>query len=181
MGTGMEVIQQRWSHMEYRQHPASKLHEKTIWKPAQEPSVPVNTATHRPQLVIHGREDLSLPRRRVAQETVTLLLVACPYLREIRMKLRSEVGDAFSSASTLPAGSAGGKRGNPDTFARAKTVTYVRGIYPFNPDLVIKPLSNREGCEFVPLRGFDVIDSADARGVTQAPGAALTVTTSTFF
>ena len=39
-----------------------------------------------------------------------------------------------------------------------------RGIYPFNPDLVVKPLSDREEREFMLLRGFDVIDSAKARG-----------------
>ena len=39
-----------------------------------------------------------------------------------------------------------------------------RGIYPFNPDLVVKPLSDREEREFIPLRGFDMVDSAEARG-----------------
>ena len=42
-----------------------------------------------------------------------------------------------------------------------------RGIYPFNPDLVIKPLSDREEREFVPLHGFDIVNSANARGVLE--------------
>jgi hypothetical protein len=48
-----------------------------------------------------------------------------------------------------------------------------RGIYPFNPDLVVKPLSDREESEFVPLRGFDTIDSAEARGGPPPPEARL--------
>jgi hypothetical protein len=47
-----------------------------------------------------------------------------------------------------------------------------RGIYPFNPALVVKPLSDREEREFVPLRGFDTIDSADARGSNQSASTA---------
>lgn len=39
-----------------------------------------------------------------------------------------------------------------------------RGIYPFYPDLVVKPLSDREEREFIPLRGFDMIDSDEGRG-----------------
>ena len=46
-----------------------------------------------------------------------------------------------------------------------------RGIYPFNPDLVVKPLSDREESEFVPLRGFDVFNSAEARGGAPPPEA----------
>jgi hypothetical protein len=44
-----------------------------------------------------------------------------------------------------------------------------RGIYPFNPDLVVKPLSDREESQFIPLRGFDTIDSAKARGEGEGP------------
>ena len=40
-----------------------------------------------------------------------------------------------------------------------------RGIYPFNPDLIVKPLSDREEREFILLRGFDLINSANARGI----------------
>ncbi|KAF7164506.1 hypothetical protein CNMCM6106_001024 [Aspergillus hiratsukae] len=38
-------------------------------------------------------------------------------------KLRSEVGDAFSSVSSLLGGSTEGKKGKPDTVSRARTVT----------------------------------------------------------
>jgi ribonuclease HI len=54
-----------------------------------------------------------------AQETVTHVLVDCPILRDIRRKLRSEVGDAFSSVSSLLGGSTEGKKGKPDTVSRA--------------------------------------------------------------
>jgi hypothetical protein len=40
-----------------------------------------------------------------AQETVTHVLVDCPRLRELRRKLRREVGDAFNSGSSLLGGS----------------------------------------------------------------------------
>jgi ribonuclease HI len=60
-----------------------------------------------------------------AQETVTHVLVDCPDLREIRRKLRSEVGDAFNSVSSLLGGSTEGKKGKPDTVSRAKTVKAV--------------------------------------------------------
>ena len=43
-----------------------------------------------------------------------------------------------------------------------------RGIYPFNPNLVVTPLSDREEREFIPLRGFDMVDSAEARGAPEA-------------
>jgi hypothetical protein len=46
-----------------------------------------------------------------------------------------------------------------------------RGIYPFNPDLVVKPLSDREEREFIPLRGFDIVDSAEARGAPDISSA----------
>lgn len=60
-----------------------------------------------------------------AQETVTHVLVDCPDLRDIRRELRREVGDAFSSVSSLLGGSTEGKRGKPDTVSRAKTVKAV--------------------------------------------------------
>jgi ribonuclease HI len=60
-----------------------------------------------------------------AQETVTHVLVDCPELRDIRRELRSEVGDAFRSVSSLLGGSAEGKKGKPDTVSRAKTVKAV--------------------------------------------------------
>jgi hypothetical protein len=60
-----------------------------------------------------------------AQETVTHVLVDCPLLRDIRMELRREVGDAFRSVSSLLGGSAEGKKGKPDTVSRAKTVKAV--------------------------------------------------------
>ncbi|KAF7118717.1 hypothetical protein CNMCM5793_008337 [Aspergillus hiratsukae] len=60
-----------------------------------------------------------------AQETVTHVLVDCPNLRDIRRKLRSEVGDAFSSVSSLLGGSTEGKKGKPDTVSRARTVAAV--------------------------------------------------------
>ena len=59
------------------------------------------------------------------QETVTHVLVDCPELRDIRGKLRTEVGDAFSGVSSLQGGSTEGERGKPDTVSRAKTVTAV--------------------------------------------------------
>ncbi|KAG2000717.1 hypothetical protein GB937_010907, partial [Aspergillus fischeri] len=40
-----------------------------------------------------------------AQETVTHVIVDCPDLRDIRRELRREVGDAFSSVSSLLGGS----------------------------------------------------------------------------
>jgi ribonuclease HI len=60
-----------------------------------------------------------------AQETVTHVLVDCPELRDTRRELRSEVGDAFRSVSSLLGGSAEGKKGEPDTVSRAKTVKAV--------------------------------------------------------
>jgi ribonuclease HI len=60
-----------------------------------------------------------------AQETVTHVLVDCPDLRDIRRKLRSEVGDAFSSVSSLLGGSTEGKRGKPDIVSRVRTVKAV--------------------------------------------------------
>lgn len=60
-----------------------------------------------------------------AQETVTHVLVDCPDLRDIRRELRREVGDAFSSISSLLGSSTVGKKGKPDTVSRAKTVKAV--------------------------------------------------------
>jgi ribonuclease HI len=60
-----------------------------------------------------------------AQETVTHVLVDCPELRDIRRKLRSEVGDAFRSVSSLLGGSTEGEKGKPDTVSRARTVSAV--------------------------------------------------------
>ena len=53
------------------------------------------------------------------------MLVDCPNLREIRRKLRIEVGVAFNSISSLLGGSTKGKRGKPDTVSRARTVKAV--------------------------------------------------------
>jgi ribonuclease HI len=50
-----------------------------------------------------------------AQESVTHVLVDCPDLRDNRRELRREVGDAFSSVSSLLGGSTEGKKGKPDT------------------------------------------------------------------
>ncbi|CEJ62503.1 hypothetical protein PMG11_11000 [Penicillium brasilianum] len=60
-----------------------------------------------------------------AQETVTHVLVDSPSLRDIRMELRWEVGDAFRSVSSLLGGSTEGKKGKPDTVSRVKTVKAV--------------------------------------------------------
>jgi len=60
-----------------------------------------------------------------AQETVTHVLVDRPNLREVRKELRSGVGDAFRSVSSLLGGSTEGKRGKPDTVSRARTVNAV--------------------------------------------------------
>ncbi|CEJ61917.1 hypothetical protein PMG11_10433 [Penicillium brasilianum] len=60
-----------------------------------------------------------------AQETVTHVLVDCPRLKHLRSKLRLEVGDAFSSVSSLLGGSKQGEKGKPDTVSRAKTVQAV--------------------------------------------------------
>jgi hypothetical protein len=57
-----------------------------------------------------------------AQETVTDVLVDCPDLRDIRRELRRDVGDAFSSVSSLLGGSTEGK---PDTVSSPKTVKTV--------------------------------------------------------
>lgn len=40
-----------------------------------------------------------------------------------------------------------------------------RGIYPFNPDLIVKPPTEREEQEFVPLEGFDQPFGDDTRGI----------------
>jgi hypothetical protein len=68
-----------------------------------------------------------------AQETVTHVLVDCPNLREIRRKLRSEVRDAFNSASSLLGGSTEGERGKPDTVSRVDLATAheAHGFYPY--------------------------------------------------
>lgn len=63
-----------------------------------------------------------------AQEIVTHGLVDCPDLRDIRRKLRSKVGDAFRSVSSPLRGLTEGKKGNPDTVSRARTVTAVLGF-----------------------------------------------------
>ncbi|KGO64408.1 hypothetical protein PITC_022580 [Penicillium italicum] len=60
-----------------------------------------------------------------AQETVSHMLLECPKLRALRMILRSRVGDALNSVSSLLEGSTEGERGNPDTVSRAKTVQAV--------------------------------------------------------
>lgn len=60
-----------------------------------------------------------------ARETVVHVLVDCPRLQELRMKLRREVGDIFNSISSLLGGSNQGKKGNPDIISRAKTVNAV--------------------------------------------------------
>jgi ribonuclease HI len=57
-----------------------------------------------------------------AQETVTHVLVDCPNLKELRRKLRREVGDAFNSVPSLLGGSKQGEKGKPDTVSRARTV-----------------------------------------------------------
>ncbi|KAK9846786.1 hypothetical protein MYU51_000751 [Penicillium brevicompactum] len=60
-----------------------------------------------------------------AQETVTHALVDCPRLVDLRRKLRTEVGDAFNSVSSLLGGSKQGEKGKPDTVSRARTVQAV--------------------------------------------------------
>lgn len=125
----MAGIQQRQSPTEDRRHSTSDLHQEAIWETAQKPGVPVNAATHRPQLVstyaksFRFRDD----DRCVcgAQEIVTYVLEDCPNLRDIRRGLRREVGDAFGSVSSLLGGSTEGETGKPDTVSRAKTVKAV--------------------------------------------------------
>lgn len=58
-------------------------------------------------------------------------------------------------------------RDNAPTLYNIRGSFRKRGIYPFNPDLVVKPLPDREEGEFIPLRGFDLINSADTRGVPE--------------
>ena len=58
----------------------------------------------------------------VAQETVTHLVIDCPNLTEIRIKLRREVGDALGSVSSWLGNSSEGKGEKPDTVSRARTV-----------------------------------------------------------
>ncbi len=60
-----------------------------------------------------------------ARETVVHVLVDCPRLQGLRMKLRRDVGDAFNSVPSLLGGSNQGKKGNPDIISRAKTVNAV--------------------------------------------------------
>ncbi|KAJ5138858.1 uncharacterized protein N7515_003706 [Penicillium bovifimosum] len=59
------------------------------------------------------------------QETVSHVLLECPNLRELRIELRRNVGDALNSVSSLLGGSNEGEKGNPDTASRAKTVQAV--------------------------------------------------------
>ncbi|KAI2670768.1 hypothetical protein CBS147355_9103 [Penicillium roqueforti] len=59
------------------------------------------------------------------QETVSHVLLECPNLRELRIELRRNVGDALNSVSSLLGGSNEGEEGNPDTVSRAKTVQAV--------------------------------------------------------
>ncbi|KAJ5364937.1 uncharacterized protein N7496_010650 [Penicillium cataractarum] len=42
-----------------------------------------------------------------------------------------------------------------------------RWIYPFNPELIVKPLTDREEDEFIPLQGFDQVDGDDAHGINR--------------
>ncbi|CAG8891920.1 unnamed protein product [Penicillium nalgiovense] len=60
-----------------------------------------------------------------AQETVSHVLLECPKLRDLRIELRRNVGDALNSVSSLLGGSNEGVRGKPDTVSRAKTVQAV--------------------------------------------------------
>ena len=53
------------------------------------------------------------------------MLLECPNLRELRMELRRNVGDAFNSVSSLLGGSNEGEEGKPDIVSRAKTVQAV--------------------------------------------------------
>ncbi|KAJ5626360.1 hypothetical protein N7510_002669 [Penicillium lagena] len=129
MGAGMEIVRQRRPPTANRRHLASVLYQKTIWEPAREPCVPVDTLrTGHSWLSTYAktfgfREDDQCVCG--AHETVTPVLVDCPNLREIRRELRCEVGDAFGSMSSLLGGSIEGKRGKPDTVSRAETVKAV--------------------------------------------------------
>ena len=60
-----------------------------------------------------------------AQETVSHVLLECPKLGNLRMILRSRVGEALNSVSSLLGGSTEGKKGKPDTVSRARTVNAV--------------------------------------------------------
>ncbi|KAJ5642550.1 reverse transcriptase [Penicillium lividum] len=60
-----------------------------------------------------------------ARETVSHVLLECPNLRELRVELRRNAGDAFHSVSSLLGGSNEGERGKPDIVSRAKTVQAV--------------------------------------------------------
>jgi ribonuclease HI len=60
-----------------------------------------------------------------APETVTHVLLECPYLQEVRVELRKKVRDAFNSVSSLLGGSNKGEKGKSDIVSRAKTVQAV--------------------------------------------------------
>jgi hypothetical protein len=50
------------------------------------------------------------------------MLVDCPRLRGLQIKLRREVRDVFNNISSLLEGLTHGKKGNPDIISRAKMV-----------------------------------------------------------
>lgn len=55
-------------------------------------------------------------------ESVTLVLLDWPDLRDLRKELRARVGDAFSSASSLLGGFEEERKGKPDNASRVKAV-----------------------------------------------------------
>jgi ribonuclease HI len=59
------------------------------------------------------------------RETVSHVLLECPNLRELRVELRRNTGEAFHSVSSLLGGSNEGEKGKPDIVSRTKTVQAV--------------------------------------------------------
>lgn len=56
---------------------------------------------------------------------VTHVLVDCPRLTELRRELGREVGDTFTTISSLLGGLTKGKKGYPDIISQARTVKAV--------------------------------------------------------
>jgi hypothetical protein len=59
------------------------------------------------------------------QETVAHVLIECPRLRELRVKLRQKTRDTLSGVSSLLGGPNEGEKGKPDIVSRAKMVEAV--------------------------------------------------------
>ncbi|OKP14126.1 hypothetical protein PENSUB_181 [Penicillium subrubescens] len=128
----------------------------------------------------------------LGNQTISQVLLECPLLQDERnwpQKSARRDGDTFLTYKThfrswnRTVSQWGGDPTDKAVFLRGireiREETFTphiirgsfrkRGIYPFNPDLVVKPLTEREEREFVPLEGFDQISEDDARGKLPQP------------